>query len=219
MEAGEAFPVFQTSDVGYMVGCTTDVYGAGNTDFWLIKTDASGNMEWNQTFGGPGWELFSAMCHTDDGGYVLFGSILFSEALLVKIDAQGNTVWEKTYDDHRAGCIIQIPGAGFLAAGGGWVFAIDALGNLLWNRTYEPPFFSFGFRGFTSAIQTIDGGYALVGYFGQGDGVIPYLVTAGYEFGITWTDSTANTLTLYRGSTDSYWNYVHIRVWKIKEAP
>ena len=37
----------------------------------------------------------------------------------------------------------------------------------------------------------------------------------GGERGLAWTDSTANTLTLYRGLNDVYWNYVRVRVWKI----
>jgi glutathione peroxidase-family protein len=32
-----------------------------------------------------------------------------------------------------------------------------------------------------------------------------------------WTDSTVDTITLYRGITDIYWNFVRIRIWIIKE--
>jgi len=41
-----------------------------------------------------------------------------------------------------------------------------------------------------------------------------YLGLSG-ELGLAWTDSTANTTTLYRGASDTYWNYVRVRVWKI----
>jgi hypothetical protein len=43
------------------------------------------------------------------------------------------------------------------------------------------------------------------------------LVTPDIESGLTWTDSTSDTITLYRGATDAYWNYVRVRVWTIKE--
>jgi hypothetical protein len=36
------------------------------------------------------------------------------------------------------------------------------------------------------------------------------------ELGLAWTDSTADTVTLYRGATDIYWEYVRVRIWKIK---
>jgi hypothetical protein len=34
------------------------------------------------------------------------------------------------------------------------------------------------------------------------------------EAGLTTTDSSLNTITLYRGSDDVYWNLVRVRIWK-----
>ena len=40
---------------------------------------------------------------------------------------------------------------------------------------------------------------------------------SSFEVGLAWTDSTVDTVTLYRGTADPYWNYVRVRIWKIKE--
>jgi len=58
----EASVVRATSDGGYIVtGLSSstdgDVLGNhGSDDHWVVKLDASGNVEWNNSFGGSGAE-------------------------------------------------------------------------------------------------------------------------------------------------------------------
>ena len=66
--------VLQTAEGGYAITGVTGSFGAGGTDAWLVKTDAAGVMQWNQTYGGTeddeGWSLIE----TADGGYALAGN-------------------------------------------------------------------------------------------------------------------------------------------------
>lgn len=98
----EAYSIKQTSDGGYILGGYTRSYGAGGSDAWLIKTDASGNEQWNRTFGGLNDESASSIQITSDGGYIFAGYTKSygaggKDIWVVKTDAIGNHQWNKTF--------------------------------------------------------------------------------------------------------------------------
>jgi len=68
-----ASAVVQTSDGGYALAGSTRSFGAGNGDFWLVKTDSAGNMMWSQTYGGASMDRAFHIVETTDGGYALAG--------------------------------------------------------------------------------------------------------------------------------------------------
>jgi hypothetical protein len=63
-----------TPDGGYAVVGFTDSFGAGDRNFWLVKTDALGGMEWNRTYGGAGADEAWGLAVTSDGGYAIAAS-------------------------------------------------------------------------------------------------------------------------------------------------
>ncbi len=87
-----AFDVNQTSD-GYILTGETFSYGAGRTDAWLIKTDVSGNEQWNRTFGGTDFDAAYSLRQTSDGGYILEGETYSygagnDDAWLIKVSSE-----------------------------------------------------------------------------------------------------------------------------------
>jgi hypothetical protein len=191
--------VAQTSDGGYALAGFTDSYGAGGFDFWLVKTDSSGNMNWSQTYGGAGDDEAYSLVQTSDGGYALAGYTSsfgagYYDFYLVKTDSAGNQQWSKTYGgagDDEAYSMIQTSDGGYALAGftdsfggGGYRFYLvktDSAGTMLWNKTYGGQGESEAY----SVIQTSDGGYALAGYtdsYGAG----------GFDFYLVKTDSAGN---------------------------
>ena len=79
----------QTIDGGYALAGSTESFGAGAADYWLVKSDAEGNVQWNKTYGGTGDDKAEALVQTSDGGYALAGgsgSFGTADFWLVKTD-------------------------------------------------------------------------------------------------------------------------------------
>ena len=95
--------VKKTSDGGFIISGTTESYGAGADDIWLIKTDSSGNEQWNRTYGGPKDDGCRLTQQASDGGYIIVGrtrsySQDFGDIWLVKTDGFGVEQWNESYD-------------------------------------------------------------------------------------------------------------------------
>ncbi|MFZ0389549.1 MAG: hypothetical protein WAN36_03745, partial [Calditrichia bacterium] len=89
-----AYCVKQTGDGHYLIAGTTESYGAGGSDAFLIKTDASGNRIWSRPYGGRFDDFGAFLGLTLDGNYLLGGTTdSFSpnryDVWLVKTDTAG----------------------------------------------------------------------------------------------------------------------------------
>ena len=121
-----AHSLVETSDGGYTIAGWTNSFGAGKGDFWLVKTDSYGNIEWNQTYGGTDGDYAHSLVETLDGGYALAGDTGSSDmesldVWLVKADIQGNMEWNKTYGGTNADyaySLVQTSDGGYAIAGG-----------------------------------------------------------------------------------------------------
>lgn len=83
----EGKSVRQTSDTGFIIAGTTNSYGSGNSDIYLIKTDSTGTKLWDDTFGGTGFDFGECSDETADGGFIITGTKFtsYSELCLIKI--------------------------------------------------------------------------------------------------------------------------------------
>ena len=68
-----AFSIQQSPDGGYLVLGQTESFGAGDMDVYLFKTDSSGNLLWEETFGGMHADGGYDLLPTGNGGYVFAG--------------------------------------------------------------------------------------------------------------------------------------------------
>lgn len=130
----------QTADGGYLLGgiSYSDIgfdkseNSNGSSDFWIVKLNASGAIEWQNTIGSTSPDYFSDMVPTTDGGYLIggytYGGISGDKTTaaiggydfwILKISATGTILWQKTIGgtgaDHLTD-IKSVPG-GFVLSG------------------------------------------------------------------------------------------------------
>jgi hypothetical protein len=148
----EANCIIQTSGGGYVLAGET-AYGSGGTVAWLVKTDSSGNMTWNRTYGG----LASATT-------ILNGTVS-SNFVTGTSGSEGDL----------ANCVIQTSDGGLAFVGGAayapptagslvWLVKTDSSGNTQWNETFGVPFNPYSTWTGTSFIETSDGAFAVAGF-------------------------------------------------------
>jgi len=157
---------------GYIIAGRTESYGAGNLDFWLVKTDTKGEEHWNNTYGGYYNDGADSIQQTRDGGYIIAGMTQsfgagHNDFLLVKTDSNGTEQWYRTFGggNHEFHPSVRLsPDGGYILGGRTWSFddadywiiKTDEDGNVKWDRTFKS-------TGLESFQQTSDGGYIITG--------------------------------------------------------
>jgi predicted secreted protein len=202
--------IVETFDGGFGLAGGTQSYGPGGADYWLIKTDALGQPEWNHTYGGPNDDFGKAVIQTDDNGFAHAGGTTsfglgFSDLWLVKTNVSGHHEWNQTYGGHggegHCEAVVQTADGGFALAletssygvGGDdfWLVRADVNGHHLWNKT-------FGGSADEHArymIQNTNGEFVLVGWtksYGAGGQDVWLMKTRDH---IDSTPTTGDTVT------------------------
>lgn len=200
--ADSGISVIQTHDQGYLITGVLDVTasgGEGNTsrnsnrhaggDYWALKLNASGNIEWSKYFGGNFTDTPQSVIQTEDNGFIIVGSsdsidtdisnnIGAYDFWVVRISATGNLVWEKSYggdqiDEARA--IVKSNDGNYIIAGDTrssnndisnnigaadlWLIKISPGGNLLWEKTIGGTNFDVA----RAMVKTQDNSFLLTG--------------------------------------------------------
>ena len=217
----ELLCAFQTKDGGYILGGSSssnppvisikpdaksiatskvDLFNKseksrGNMDYWIVKLDKQGDIEWQKTYGGQYADVLRSMEQTTDNGYILAGysnspisgdktvnNKGIGDFWIIKINDTGEIQWQNTYGaegDDQPYVIHQTIDGGYIVGGnsnsknalttmGGivsngtdyWVLKLDPDGEVLWSKTYD-----FGKVDImTSLVENKDQTYLIGGY-------------------------------------------------------
>lgn len=189
----------ETTDGGFIIGgySNSNISGEktensrGGKDYWVLKFDSSGNIEWQKTIGGDQDDTLNDLKQTQDGGYILAGSSVSGisgektepsrgnmDYWVLKLSATGNIEWQKTFGGDAVDIaldIVQIPDGSYILAGNSqsgisgdrtinnsgnqdiWTLKLDSNGNIEWQKA-----FSFVDIFYCQGIDyTDDGGYII----------------------------------------------------------
>jgi hypothetical protein len=177
----EGLSVQQTIDGGYMVAGSKNASGR-SSDFYLIKTNSDGDLEWAKTYGGTEYDNCTSAQQTYDGGYIMFGesdSYIVNTNLAIKTNSLGDTLWTKVFyrsNGDYGWSVDQTADSGFIFGGYSnnpgmrddyWFIRTDGNGDTLWTKTVG---YGDDQRGYC-VLQSADGGYVLAGSSAQGGSI------------------------------------------------
>jgi hypothetical protein len=199
-----------TRDGGYIIigdsySNDGDVTGGnGGSDFWVVKTDNHGQIEWQNTLGGMGGDYGNAVKEISDGYIVcgeagsnngdVIGFHGYFDAWVLKLNHQGEIVWQRSLGgsnvDYARDILIEqdssIIIAGSTKSKDGdvklnigivmlWMMKLSPDGQLVWQKTYG------GTQGEEShsMCRTADGAYAVGGYSWSEDGDLQGITSQG----------------------------------------
>ncbi len=177
-----AFSVDDTKDGGYVVAGTTESFGAGDDDFWVLKLNSAGDIVWEKAYGGKGSDYAKSVHETSDGGFIVSGTTSsfgegWQDFWVLKLDSDGTVAWQKTYggkdydtDSFGKMPIQQTSDGGFILGGmtksfgegslDFWILKLNSDGTVAWQKTYGT---RRGEEFVTSILEVPGGGYEVTG--------------------------------------------------------
>mgnify|MGYP003403942254 FL=1 len=138
----------------------------GGYDIWVVKISETGDIEWQNNYGGSLSENAKACLQTIDGNYLITGYSLSTDGditfnhggadiWVLKLNESGSVVWQKSYgssESDNSQDIIESPTGDIYVVGNTdgidgdvtigygfddyWILKLNASGDLIWQKSY-----------------------------------------------------------------------------------
>jgi hypothetical protein len=91
----DANSIIQTADGSFIIAGSSNSFGSGNYDMYIVKLDVNGTIQWSKTIGGSNEDRGNSVTLTPNGGYSVTGYTRSfgagqSDMYIVRTDANGN---------------------------------------------------------------------------------------------------------------------------------
>ncbi len=142
-----AYSVDNVIDGGYVFAGSTNTYGMGGKDIYMVKVDSKGDCVWARTYGGTNIDVAYNIITTKEGLFLMSGytaSFGQENFYLVKTDKMGLRPMERKYGGtnyEEARCTVEGDDGTFISVGFSnsfgptydfYMTATDKIGKLLW---------------------------------------------------------------------------------------
>lgn len=147
----------RTSDGGFVIAGEIIFDGASQSDHWVIKLDAAGEIEWQKAYGDSQRNRQSRVAQLAGGGYLLAGEIRpetdARELVFLGLDPSGEIIWQSRYlepaglywnvhgvlgvSDGDAVAKITVTSRSVSTDGRTDLLKFDPVGRLVWVREYN----------------------------------------------------------------------------------
>lgn len=187
-DAEDGRDVCQTSDKGYIVvGWTTF---PGPYTLYVVKIDSLGNVLWERMYTSIGCAAGWSILKNYLGNYIIGGSIVPEDVLLMEIDPSGTMLWKQTYggiDQDVGYCVVQTSDSGYVISGcysyyapEGYVYVVktNQFGDTVWTKVCDQMPSGRGYY----IQQCNDGSYIIVGITLGGTAANIYLIKLDMDF-------------------------------------
>ena len=192
-DTDQVFAAAPTRDGGVVLAGHTRSQGAGESDLWLFRLDARGNLLWERVLGGGANERARSIIAAREGGFLVSGFTASQgagdrDAWILRLDAAGQLLWEQVLGgsgDDGAFHASPHPEGGFAVVGyrssdAGydlWVLRLDEAGDKLWSRSFDRSVFEAA----TAVAALPDGGLVVAGVTGIPDSLQDNVWLAGLD--------------------------------------
>ena len=120
---GARFVMKAENDCFLIVG-STDSYGNGLRDMYIIKINAMGELVWEKTWGGPANDNAHAAILTEDNHYLILGStggLPYGQpatSIIIKMNSDGDIINEKKCGGSWVTDIVAVGDGNYILVGG-----------------------------------------------------------------------------------------------------